>query len=110
MVTLRWYNETFTGDSGLRLESSVILYNSSFDEIVRIEGIYGDEWLNLSFSGDDWTDNPNDIPSKYEILEADFDYLEMMNESLEQDNEQLRADMDYCLMLLEDSDAEAEQS
>lgn len=38
----------------------------------------------------------------YTAMKAETDYLTLENEILSEDAEQLRADVDFCLMLLED--------
>lgn len=101
MIRLHWHNNEFTADIAVKGANYVALYDNSYNETQRITNIHGKEWEHISIEGGDWTD-PSEIPSKEEILRADVDYLTMENEYLEEQAEQYRADIDYCLMLLEE--------
>lgn len=73
MITLHWYNETYTGAKAIKMDHEVILYNEFDEEIFHIYGIYGDEWTHITIDGE-WTD----ILSVERRLRADIDYLLML--------------------------------
>lgn len=101
MITLHWYNETFTAQYAVKGADYVALYDDSFAEVQRIINIHGTEWEHISIDGGEWSD-PEAIPSVVEILRADVDYLTMENEALEGDVEQAKADIDYLLMITDE--------
>lgn len=73
MVTLHWYNETYTCEKAIKMDHEVILYDEFDTEIFHIYGIYGDEWDHVTIEGE-WTD----ILSVERRLRADIDYLLML--------------------------------
>ena len=100
MITLHWYDQTYTAQYAVKGNDYVALYGLDFVQTMRIVNIYGAEWEHISLEGT-WS-KPSDIPSTEEILRADVDYLTMENEALEGTVEQQQADIDYCLMLLDE--------
>ena len=101
MITLHWYDETFTGDIAVRGYDYVALYDENYNEVRRIINIYGTEWEHISIDGGEWS-NPDVIPTAEDYLRADIDFLTMENESLTAESEQARADIDYLLMITEE--------
>ena len=101
MITLHWYDNTYTAQYAVKGTDYVALYDEAFAETQRIINIHGKEWEHISLEGGEWSE-PSDIPSQEEILRADVDFLTMENESLEGTVEQQQADIDYCLMLLDE--------
>ena len=81
MITLHWYDETYTGDYAVKGEDYVALYDEEFTETFRIINIHGGEWDHISIEGGDWSD-PSAIPSREEKLRADVDYLLMIIEEM----------------------------
>ena len=79
MITLHWYEQTFTGDIAVRKDDSVALYDSNYNIVTEIFNIHGNEWQHISIQNGEWSD-PSVIPSE---------------------TDKLRADLDYCMMLLE---------
>lgn len=100
MITLHWYDQTYTAQYAVQGADYVALYDEAFAETQRIININGQEWEHISIDGE-WSE-PSDIPSQEEILRADVDFLTMENEALEGTVEQQQADIDYCLMLLDE--------
>ena len=101
MITLHWYDETFTGDIAVRGYDYVALYDENYNEVRRIINIYGTEWEHISIDGGEWS-HPDVIPTAKDYLRADIDFLTMENESLTAESEQARADIDYLLMITEE--------
>lgn len=101
MITLHWYDQTYTAQYAVKGTDYVALYGLDFVQTMRIINIHGTEWEHISLDGGEWSD-PEAIPSGVEILRADVDYLTMENEALEGTVEQQQADIDYCLMLLDE--------
>lgn len=99
-MKLLWHNAIFEYPYAVRKDSSVIFYNESYEEVNSIVGITSEEWKHISIQNGSWTDS-YEIPTETDHLIADLDYLEMENEQLSEENEVLRADLDYCLMILE---------
>ena len=101
MITLHWYDETFTGDIAVRGYDYVALYDENYNEVRRIINIYGTEWEHISIDGGEWS-SPDVIPTAEDYLRADIDFLTMENEALTTESEQARADIDYLLMITEE--------
>jgi len=101
MITLHWYNESYTGDIAVRGYDYVVLYDEDYNELQRIINIYGREWENISIDGGEWS-SPEVIPTMEDHLRADIDFLTMENEDLTEQAEQARADIDYLLMITEE--------
>ena len=101
MITLHWYNESYTGDIAVRGYDYVALYDEELTEIVTIRNIYGREWEHISIDGGEWS-SPEVIPTMEDHLRADIDFLTMENEALTAESEQARADIDYLLMITEE--------
>lgn len=99
-MILKWRNATFEYPHAVREESAVIFYDASYKKVNSITGITAKEWKHISIQNGSWTDS-YEIPTETDHLIADLDYLEMENEQLSEENEVLRADLDYCLMILE---------
>ena len=100
MITLHWYDQSFTADKAVRGIDYVVLYDGINTEVQRIINIRSTEWEHITLDGD-WTD-PSEIPTTEERLQADIDYLSMENEYLEGEADQARADIDYLLMITEE--------
>ena len=108
MVTLQWNTELIEADKAVKTINSVILYDENNYETFRINNIYGSSWDYISLKNGEWT-SPAEIPTDSDRMRAELDFLQMENEALTMENEQLRADIDYCLMLLESETAEGER-
>lgn len=91
-MVLHWHDFTAECDYAVKTDSEVFLYDDNFDEILHIKNITDTEWNYISIQNGEWSES-YDIPSVKERLEADIDYLEMMNDSM-------AADLDYCLMMI----------
>ena len=100
MITLHWYNQTFTAEYAVRGFDYVALYDEDYNETNRIVNIIGREWQHISLDGE-WTE-PSEIPTDSDRMQADIDYLTMENESMEESLGQAQADIDYLLMILEE--------
>ena len=92
MITLHWYDQTFTAQYAVKGTDYVALYGLDFVQTMRIINIHGQEWDHISLDGE-WSE-PSDIPSQEEILRADLDFLTMENESLEETVEQQQAEIE----------------
>lgn len=100
-MILLWCDEPYECEYAIKEATSVRLYDSSFKMVLAVDNISPKEWNNFVFQSGDWSESTA-VPSESEKLQSDVDFLTMVNESLESDNEILRADLDYCLMLLEE--------
>ena len=90
MIIVHYGSSSYECSYAARTETEVILYDANHELISRISGIYGDEWDYISIENGEWSE-PEEAPSEKDILNARLD--------------QMQADLDYCLMLLEDSEA-----
>ena len=100
MITLHWYDQSFTAQYAVRGTDYVALYDEGYNETQRIINIHGAEWDHISIDGE-WTD-PSGIPTVEERLRADVDYLTMESDYLAGAADQARADIDYLLMITEE--------
>ena len=101
MITLHWYDTTYTGDIVVRGNDYVALYDGDYNELQRIINIYGREWEHISIDGGEWS-SPDVIPTTEDHLRAEIDFLTMEIEALTAEAEQARADIDYLLMITEE--------
>lgn len=100
MITLHWYNDTFTAEKAVRSSDWIRLHDNSGKETALIAGIKLKDWSHITLDGE-WSD-PSEIPTEAERLQADVDFLTMENEYLEGESAQARADIDYLLMITEE--------
>lgn len=126
MIIIKWNEELFEYPYAIRDSSSINFYDDNFQLVNQIIHISPYEWSHISVQNGDWSSNES-IPTEYDHLQADIDFLQMendaltidseqmhadidflqmLNDGLTMDNEQLRADMDYCLMLLDEPELE----
>lgn len=107
-MIVHWYEESFECEKAVRKDAEVLLYDAENNLQNRIFNIRFNEWDHIWLEDGDWSAE-SDIPTEDEKLRAEIDFLTMMNESLEEENTEIksqleidRADLDYCLMLLEE--------
>ncbi len=98
---MQWRNITYDYPYAVRKNSSITFYDEFFNYITDIIGISPEEWNYISIQEGEWT-RVTEIPTEIDRLKADLDFLTMENESFAEENELLRADLDYCLMMLEE--------
>ena len=103
MVTVQWCNKVFEYDYAVAHETSIDFYNAELELVNQIINITPDEWSHISIKSGEWSPE-NLIPTDIDYIYADIDFLQMENDALTIENEQLRADVDYCLMLLDGGD------
>ena len=106
MVIVTYGNSEFECDHAAKSEHDVAGYDENNHLLFHISGIWDEEWDWFSIDGGEWL-NFDEMPSEKEVLDADLNYMTMMNEFLEDKNSELqsqidmdRADLDFCLMLL----------
>lgn len=100
MVTVQWNEVSFEFPYAIRHESSIDFYDEDLNLVNQIINISSREWEQIVIQNGEWSPE-NLIPTEFDHLRADIDYLQMENDALTIENNQLRADIDYCLMLLE---------
>lgn len=97
MITVTVYNEIYECTKAIKGKDFINLYNANNECFISFNGIRSFE--GYSISGGDWS-IPD--PTETEYLRADIDFLTMENESLEEQNEQQQADIDFLLMMIEE--------
>ena len=103
MVTVQWYEGLFEYDYAVKHDTSIDFYNAELELVNQIINITPIEWKHISIQNGEWSPE-NLIPTDIDQIHADIDFLQMENDALTMENEQLRADVDYCLMLLDGGD------
>ena len=104
-MILHWNDETFECDIAVKRDDKVLLYDLDYNVIREFFNVSPSKWNQFQIEDGFWTE-PSEIPTEYDYLHADIDFLQMENDALTIENEQLRADVDYCLMLLDESEME----
>ena len=106
MVIVRYGSTEIECDHAAKSDTDIVCYDDGNHIIYAISNILDEEWDYVSIEGGEWL-NLADMPSEKEVLESDLNYMTMMNEFFEEENEELRmqididrADLDFCLMLL----------
>ena len=86
MVTVKWYELSFDGAYAVNNGESIVIYDSDYNEIQRIQNLtYRDDDF-ISISGGEWTAQ-SEIPTALDRLQAQVDFLEMWREWKEGETE-----------------------
>ena len=96
-IIITAYNEQYECAKAIKGEDFIYLYDEDNYRFMSFEGIKSFDGYFIS--GGDWS-IPD--PTETEYLRADIDFLTMENESLEEQNEQQQADIDFLLMMIEE--------
>lgn len=96
-MKIKWYNTEFECDYAVKGYDTVSGYDDHFRRTAHIINIYGAEWEHISLIGGEWSES---VPTREEALQADIDYLTMVDEALTAESVQGRADIDYLLMMI----------
>ncbi len=83
MITVHWYNETFTAAYAVNKITEVILYDENYTETQRITNMTYRDAPFVRIEGGDWTP-AEDIPTDYDRLKAQQDFDAMRIDFIEE--------------------------